>query len=272
MKLAAMEGLYHGHNGQGFTIIGIVNPDKEWNDDKPEYNGHIAVPYVLSVLANHDPKSFVPGVTDIVNGVSLDANGDTINTVSYSERISMGLAARQALADYGAARNAKDSVAMAAALKTFRDNYKYFGYAYFTDVKEAIPPIGLTFTTFRIMVYLGGYFLLFYVVTLLLIYRKNLIDRSRWFYWVAMLSVPLMWVCSEAGWCVAEVGRQPWTIQDLLPTKAAISDIPTSSVVVTFWMFAAVFTLLLAAEVSIMVKYIEKKSRTSMLAPESLTH
>lgn len=272
MKLAAMEGLYHGHNGQGFTIIGIVNPDKEWNDDKPEYNGHIAVPYVLSVLANHDPKSFVPGVTDIVNGVSLDANGDTINTVSYSERISMGLAARQALADYGAARNAKDSVAMAAALKTFRDNYKYFGYAYFTDVKEAIPPIGLTFTTFRIMVYLGGYFLLFYVVTLLLIYRKNLIDRSRWFYWVAMLSVPLMWVCSEAGWCVAEVGRQPWTIQDLLPTKAAISDIPTSSVVVTFWMFAAVFTLLLAAEVSIMVKYIEKKSRTSMLAPESSTY
>ena len=74
-----------------------------------------------------------------------------------------------------------------------------------------------------------------------------------------MLSVPLMWVCSEAGWAVAEVGRQPWTIQDLLPTVAAISDIPESSVITTFWLFAAIFTVLLVAEVSIMVRYVQKK-------------
>ena len=81
---------------------------------------------------------------------------------------------------------------------------------------------------------------------------------------VAMVSVPLMWICSEAGWIVAEVGRQPWTVQDLLPTCAAISNIPASSVIVTFWMFAVIFTVLLAAEVSIMVKWINKSTRKDL--------
>lgn len=73
-----------------------------------------------------------------------------------------------------------------------------------------------------------------------------------------------MWVCSEAGWAIAEVGRQPWTIQDLLPTCAAISDIPASSVVTTFWMFAAVFTILLVAEVSIMCHFVNKETKTNL--------
>lgn len=119
------------------------------------------------------------------------------------------------------------------------------------------------------MVVLGSYFLLFFVVTLILVYRKDLITRARWFQLAAMVSVPFMWICSEAGWAVAEVGRQPWTIQDLLPTCSAISDIPTSSVVITFWMFAAVFTLLLAAEVTIMCKYVDKKSKEPLYLPEN---
>lgn len=268
MKLAAMEGLYHGEQGQGLTLIGIVNPDKEWNNDEPEYLAHISMPHGLSMLATHKWNAFVPGITDIIEGVSIDENGDTINTVSYQERMARGLAARNALAEYNTARKAGDRAAMDKALTAFKADYPYFGYAYFDNVDQAIPPVGLTFTMFRIMVYLGSYFLLFYVVALFLVYRKNLIDRSRWFYWVAMLSVPFMWLCSQAGWAVAEVGRQPWTIQDLLPVSAAISDIPVGSVVLTFWMFAAVFTILLIAEVTIMVKYVQKESNTSII-PES---
>ena len=73
-----------------------------------------------------------------------------------------------------------------------------------------------------------------------------------------------MWVCSEAGWAVAEVGRQPWTVQDLLPTKAAISEIQSGSVILTFWLFAIIFTVLLIAEVSIMLKQINKRSLTNL--------
>lgn len=269
MKLAAMEGLYHGSVGQSITAIGIVNPNKEWNNDEDEYLVHVSIPYGLSILANHKVESFVPGISDLINGFAIDENGDTINTVSYAERIERGKLAQAALADYDSARKANDSTAMTKSLKALRANYPYFGYAYFKSVDEAIPPVGLTFTMFRIMVILGSYFLLFYAVALLLVYRKNLIDRAKWFYWVAMLSVPLMWICSEAGWAVAEVGRQPWTIQDLLPTMAAISDIPVGSVVTTFWMFAVIFTVLLVAEVSIMVKYVEKKSKEELFTDKN---
>lgn len=83
-------------------------------------------------------------------------------------------------------------------------------------------------------------------------------DR-KWWQWVAILSVAVVWICSQAGWVTAEVGRQPWIIQDLMPTRAAISAIPSGTVILTFWIFAAVFTALLVAEMSIMIKQINKK-------------
>jgi len=170
--------------------------------------------------------------------------------------------ARQAFYDY-------DVDLANEKIAALRADYPYFGYAYFNSVDEAIPPVGLTFTMFRVMVFCGSYFILFFIVALLLVYRKNWIDKSRWFYWVAMLSVPVMWLCSQAGWAVAEVGRQPWTVQDLLPTVAGISANQLDSVIITFWIFAVVFALLLVAEVSIMVRFVEKKSKTDILAAGS---
>ena len=63
---------------------------------------------------------------------------------------------------------------------------------------------------------------------------------------------------SMAGWVVAEVGRQPWIIERLMPTLAAVSDVETSSVQTTFWIFAGVFTVLLIAEIKIMIGQIKK--------------
>lgn len=257
MKLAAMEGLYHGHKGQSLAAVAWLNPDKEWNNDESEYLFEVPVPYGLSILGRHDPDAFIPGITDIIEGRDINDAGDTVNTVGYSRRIEMGKAAQDALRQYGEAQKAGDVVGMEASLKDFRANYKYFGYGYFDNVEEAIPPVGLTFISFRLMVFLGSYFLVFYVVVLLMVYKTQILQRSRLMQWIAMLSVPFMWVCSEAGWAVAEVGRQPWTVQDLLPTIASVSAIPSSSVILTFWIFAVLFTVLLVAEVSIMVKAVK---------------
>ena len=57
---------------------------------------------------------------------------------------------------------------------------------------------------------------------------------------------------------MAECGRQPWTIQDILPVGAAISSASTTQVLTTFIIFAVLFTVLLVAEVGIMVKTIRK--------------
>ncbi len=264
MKLAAMEGLYHGHQGQSLAAVAILNPDKDWNNDEDEYIFEIAIPYGLSILGRHDVNAFIPGVTDIINGVDINEKGDTINTVSYADRILMGKKAQEALKAYGEAREAGDSVAMANTLKELKENYRFFGYGYFKDVKEAVPPIGLTFVMFRIMVILGSYFLLFFIVVLFLVYRTNIMEKAKWMQIIAMISVPFMWICSQAGWAVAEVGRQPWTVQDLLPTIAAISNIPASTVVLTFWLFALIFTALLIAEVSIMCRQISKHSKLQL--------
>lgn len=263
MKLAAMEGLYHGHEGQNLAAVAILNPDKTWDNDEDEYLFEIAIPRGLALLGRHDTGAFIPGITDIINGVDI-VNGDTVNTVSYAERIEMGRKAQEALRVYGAARENGDSIAMASSLSTLRENYKFFGYGYLNSVEEAVPPVGLTFTMFRVMVILGSYFLAFFIIVLFLVYRTKLMEKATWIQWIAMLSVPFMWVCSEAGWCVAEVGRQPWTIQDILPTTAAISNIPASSVVVTFWLFALVFTVLLIAETSIMCRHISRESKKNL--------
>lgn len=264
MKLAAMEGLYHGHQGQSLAAVAILNPDKEWDNDEDEYLFEIAIPKGLSILGRHDMNAFIPGIADIINGVDINAEGDTINTVSYAERIAMGKKAQNALRTYGEAREAGDSAAMASSLKTLKENYRFFGYGYFKSVNEAIPPVGLTFVMFRIMVVLGSYFLLLFIAVLFMVYRTTLLQRSSWIQWIAMVSVPFMWVCSEAGWAVAEVGRQPWTVQDLLPTIASVSAVPATSVIVTFWLFALIFTVLLVAEVSIMCRQISKESKKAL--------
>lgn len=264
MKLAAMEGLYHGHQGQSLAAVAILNPDKQWNNSENEYLFEIPVPYGLSILGRHDPHAFIPGIKDIIDGVDINEKGDTVNTVSYAERIVMGKKAQEALRVYGNARQAGDSAAMNAALRDLKENYRFFGYGYFKSVDEAIPPVGLTFVMFRIMVFLGSYFLLFFIVVLILAYKSTLLQRKAWLQWIAMISVPFMWLCSQAGWAVAEVGRQPWTVQDLLPTCAAISDIPSSTVILTFWLFALIFTGLLVAEVSIMCRQIKKNSKENL--------
>ncbi len=259
MKLAAMEGLYNGVKSQELVAFGLLRPGHERTSDEDPFLFKIGLPYGLSILANHDADSFVPGINDIIDGISVNAEGDTVSTVSYADRIVLGKKAHEALRAFDAALAAGDSMAMAKARAEIKESYPYFGYGYLSSVEQAVPPVGVTFYAFRVMVLAGGYLLLFLIVALWAAYRKaSLWDNKAW-QWIALLSIPVVYICSQAGWVTAEVGRQPWIIQDLMPTCAAISDIPAGSVILTFWIFAAVFTALLAAEVAIMVKQINKK-------------
>lgn len=272
MKLAAMEGLWRGQSGQAIVGFGILNPSKSVGNDEDPFLFEISIPKGLSVLARHDVNAFVPGIEDIIDGVDYDNEGNRINTVSYADRIEMGRLAHDALRAYDKAVSSGDQEARVAALQSLRDNYKYFGYGYLESPEQAIPPIAMTFYTFHIMVMAGGYLLLFFVAVMIFVYRFPKILRQRWMQWVAMLTIPVVWVCSQSGWITAEVGRQPWIIQDLMPVRAAISDISAASVQLTFWMFAAVFTLLLAAEISIMLRQIAKASQEPDVADANINN
>ena len=142
---------------------------------------------------------------------------------------------------------------------------RYFDYGNFYDPDpeklnanafKMVPPISMTFYAFHIMVLLGGYFLLLFAMVLYLV-LKNKLHNKIWLLWICVWTIPLAYVASQSGWIVAEVGRQPWVIQDLMPTMKAVTHIDTTSVMITFFLFTFVFIGLFIAEVRIMLKQIK---------------
>ncbi len=263
MKLAAMEALYDGGEGMPLTGIALLNPFEQ-----PDYASgeepalKIAVPKMLSLLATHDFDGFVPGVNDIIKGGYKDQNGEM--QPSLAEKMKIGREVITALGEYRQMKSqsigeptAAQKQEMEAKSAFIKDNMKYFGYGYIKDAEQTVPFIPLCFYAFRIMVGLGCFFILFFAVTIFLLYKKD-ICQSKWWLWLAVILLPLGYVASESGWLVAEFGRQPWTIQDMLPTWIGVSDLSSTSVMVTFFLFLVLFTVLLAVEINILCKQIKK--------------
>ena len=284
MKLAAMEALYNGGTDVGLTAIAWVNPFCQ-----PDYANEesaplkLELPYALSFMATNDIHGYVPGINDILNGYTKP---DGTKEPSVDEKIARGKKAIEALAAYRQAKyNSSDDGSTAAyQLGILKENMKYFGYGYIKDKNDIVPYIPINFWAFRIMVGLGCVFILYFLVLLLLIYDipflsvftrrllasigllpetladapKRLTGLPSWHYWIAIALVPLAYIASECGWLVAEFGRQPWTIQDMLPTWAAVSDLNAGSVALTFILFLILFTTMLAVEINILLKQIAK--------------
>ena len=150
----------------------------------------------------------------------------------------------------------------AAAYTQLQDNFDYFGYSFLDQPQQSIPPVALTFYAFRIMVILGGYFIFFFIAVLFLTHKERIFSikeqYKNFIYWIMILSIPLVYVCSQSGWIVAEVGRQPWTIQDLLPVQAAVSAVNPGNIYATLSIFFVLFTVLLVAELKIMFNQIKR--------------
>lgn len=256
MKLAAMEALYDGGHGEGLTIAAWVNPFEQ-----PDYASSeepplkIEISKMLSMLATRDFNGYVPGVNDIIRGGYTQPDGTT--ALPLAEKMERGRKAITALSGYREAKKSGDTAAADNHRKTLDENIKYFGYGYIDNAEQTVPYIPVCFWAFRVMVGLGVLFLLFFALSAFLSYKKD-ITKMRWLHITGMALLPLGYIASEAGWIVAEFGRQPWTIQDMLPTWAAVSDISSSSVMLTFFVFLALFTLLLIVEISIMCKAIRK--------------
>ncbi|MEG2613269.1 MAG: cytochrome ubiquinol oxidase subunit I, partial [Alistipes sp.] len=108
----------------------------------------------------------------------------------------------------------------------------------------------------RIMVGIGVLFILLLPIVWWF-NRRDTLANKRWLLRLMIAVVPLAYICSQTGWIIAEVGRQPWAIQDMMPVGVAASAIPSSSVIVTFVLFLLLFTALLAAELCILFRQIK---------------
>jgi len=236
MKMAAAEGLEKGGECVALSLVPGVE-----------------VPGMLSILATHDIDGCVPGIEDLLNGYT-DHNG--VSHISAKEKMERGKLALNAFKEYRMLKDT-DPAKAAEARRVLDENVDYFGYGYIDQPEELIPNVPLIYWSFRVMVGLGC-FLLLLMIVVLWAERKGKLEKMTWLQRVALWSIPLVYLAGQAGWIVAEVGRQPWVIQGLLPTKAAVSSVSVGAVQTTFFLFVAIFTLFLAVEVRIMIKAIKK--------------
>jgi cytochrome d ubiquinol oxidase subunit I len=258
MKFAAIEGLYNGSEGAGLVALGLFSTSETDpnNENLKDFTMKIEIPNFLSYMAFLDWNAFVPGVHDLIDG------NEKYGYMSAAEKIERGKKAIITLRQFKAAKKAGNeelTQKLRAELTSddFQENYfKYFGYGFIENPNDLVPSVPLTFYSFHIMVGLGFMFVLLFILSLLFLLKGKLTEK-RWFLRLAIIAVPLAYLASQAGWIVAEVGRQPWVVQDLMPTMAGVTRISAGSVQTTFWLFAVLFTILLIAELKIMFRQIK---------------
>ena len=255
MKLAAMEGLNEGGKGAPFTLIGLTCTDPQLPSERMKTVKYgITIPKLLSFLGYHDFDAYVPGIQNIMDGYTSE---DGKVYPSIEQRMANGRLAIDALKTYKQAVKDKNDALASQSLQTLRANFRDFGYGYLSSPYDTIPPVPLVFYSFRLMVGLGMLFVLLFICSWWYA-KKRKFEKFKFIPYLAIACVPLAYIASQCGWIVAEVGRQPWVVQILMPTNVAITRIASGWVVTTFWMFANLFTLLLIAEIGIMFTQIRK--------------
>jgi cytochrome d ubiquinol oxidase subunit I len=260
MKFAAMEALYEGQTHAPLVAIGAMRTDTtRLPNPRQEFIFKLEIPSALSYMVFLTPSGFVPGITDLVYG------NQEQGLMSYEERIERGAVAIQTLRDLKMAKDRGDESTYASLREKFSDPlwleeyYQHMGYGYYQgrEIRELIPNVKLNFYSFHVMVILGIHFLILTVLVLWLS-LKNRWGNRKWLLWVALLTLPLPWIASQAGWVLAEMGRQPWVVYELMPTLTAVSRLKPGAVQLTFWIFLLTFSALFIAEIKIMLSQIKK--------------
>ncbi len=244
MKLAAIEAAWHTAPAPaGITLIGIPDTDARATRYKVE------IPWVLGLIATRSLDKQVEGMSELV--------------LKAQERITSGVVA------YDAVERLKIAPTDVAARAQFEAHKRDLGYALLlkrvvSDPRQAtpqqiaatawdtVPDVPLMFWAFRIMAFIGfAMIALFATAFALCSMRRH--ARSRWFWKLAVLALPLPWLAAELGWVVAEMGRQPWAIDGVLPTFLATSSLTRAELWTTLVGFTALYGGLAVIEVRLML-------------------
>ncbi len=276
MKLAAIEAMWKTEPAPAaFTAFGF--PDQAAR----ETHYAIHIPWVMGLIGTRSLDTVIPGIEDLVK--------------SAEDHIREGVVAYDALQTIRAAGS--DAAIPPAARDAFEAHGQRLGYAlllkrYIDDPRQAtpeqiskaawdtVPAVAPLYWSFRIMVGLGMFFIALTATFFWLSARRKL-DAHPWLLKVAVFAIPLPWIAAECGWIVAEVGRQPWVIEGVLPTAMAVSNLGVATLLITILGFAAIYTLLAIIEFKLLMKAIRKgpdepptttataaPSRASLISPQ----
>ncbi|MDY0308646.1 MAG: cytochrome ubiquinol oxidase subunit I [Castellaniella sp.] len=249
MKIAAMESMWQTEPPPAnFNLIAIPNQEEHKNDFALE------IPYVMGIIGTRSLTTPMLGINDLV------ARAET--------RVRNGITAYETLQHIRTNPDDQD------ARQRFDAIWPDLGYGlllkrYTQDLSTAtddqihqaaldtVPNVAPLFWTFRIMVAVGFYLILFFAVAFVLASRGHL-DRNPRLLKIALWSLPLPWVAIECGWLVAEYGRQPWVIEGVLPTYYAASGLTLMDLVISLTIFLALYTTLLVIGVKVMLHAVRK--------------
>lgn len=253
-KLAAIESEWETHPAPApFTLFGIPNQEEQRTDYA------IKIPYAMGIIATRSLDKEVTGLKDLM--------------VQHEVRIRNGMVAYSELEKLRAGDRSPELMA------SFKENQKDLGYGLLlkkytenvTDASEAhilaatkdtIPNVTALFFSFRAMVASGFLMLLLFILATFAVAKRNA-ENKPWLLKFALFALPLPWIAAQTGWYVAEGGRQPWTIGEVLPTHLSASSLSTGDVWGSIIALAAFYTVLLIIEMYLMIKF-------SRLGPSSL--
>ncbi|WKL58827.1 cytochrome ubiquinol oxidase subunit I [Asticcacaulis sp. ZE23SCel15] len=249
MKLAALEAMWHTEPAPaGLTLFGIPNMETHHTDLE------IKVPYVLGLISTRSLDRPVVGILELVD----QAEG----------RIRSGILA------YDAVEKLKVNETDIAARAQFEAHKRDLGYGYLlkkyvSDPRNAtneqivkasldvIPNVPVMFWTFRIMAGIGVAMIALFAAAFLLVSLRKA-EHTRWFLRLCVLAIPLPWIAIEAGWMLAEIGRQPWAVEGVLPTFMGASSLTKSQIWITIIGFTLMYGALAVIEVKLLIKTIKK--------------
>ncbi|WP_308920208.1 cytochrome ubiquinol oxidase subunit I [Janthinobacterium sp. J1-1] len=253
MKLAAIEAMWETEPAPAaFTAIGF--PDEAARET--HYALHI--PMVMGLIGTRSLNTEIPGIAQLVErGELLIRDGikayDALQTIRAVPP--GGVVPEAATAMF---ESKGPSLGYALLLKRYVDDPRLATPEQIARAaRDTVPPVAPLFWSFRVMVGLGMFFILLTGTFFVLSVRRTL-DAHRWLLKVAVFAIPLPWVAAEAGWIVAELGRQPWVIEGVLPTAVAVSNLGVTTLLITIAGFAAIYTVLLVIEMKLMLKTIRK--------------
>ncbi|ATO32232.1 Cytochrome bd-I ubiquinol oxidase subunit 1 [Dickeya dianthicola] len=253
-KLAAIEAEWETQPAPAaFTLFGI--PNQETMENKYA----IQIPYMLGLIATRSTDKTVTGLKELME--------------QHEVRIRNGMKAYHLLQQLRSGNTDpavrteflknKHDLGYGLLLKRYTPNVADASDAQIKQaVKDSIPRVAPLYFSFRIMVACGVLMLLIIGLSFWTVLR-NKIGQKRWLHRVALYGIPLPWIAVEAGWFVAEYGRQPWAIGEVLPTAVANSSLTAGDILFSMGLICGLYTLFLVAEMYLMFKY-------ARLGPSSL--
>ncbi|NVK20353.1 MAG: cytochrome ubiquinol oxidase subunit I [Methylocystaceae bacterium] len=249
VKLAAIEAEYETEPAPAaFTAFGFPN------DETMETEYAVQIPYALGLIATRSVDKQVTGIKDL--------------KIQHEERIRSGMIA------YGELQKIRKGDKSEAVMAKFEEHKVDLGYGLLLKtytpnvvdateeqialaVEDTIPAVAPLFWSFRFMVALGFAMLGLFAATFYFTIKRN-IHEQRWLLKALLWSIPMPWLACEMGWFVAEYGRQPWAIGEILPTSLATSSLTTGDLIFSLVGFITFYTFLLCIEMYLMFKFARK--------------